>query len=373
MKICVIGGGNLGTLISAELSLSKKHEISLLATKAHLFSNEIIIDDWNDNTNKTAYVNHITADKQTALKDAELILITVPANVLPKLADQIYPFVQENAIIGMIPGSGGTEFILSKFKEKKCVIFGMQRVHSVVRIKEYGKVVMNKSRKQSIDIAVLPKEKTKKTATLISELFNMPCNTLPNYLNITFTPSNQILHTTRIYNLFYDYFEGKTYPRQSYFYKEWNDKSSKMLIACDEESLNICKELHEFDLSKVKSLLEHYEVTNAKEMTQKLSSIPSFKSITTPMIKVSDGEYIPDKNNRYFTNDFQYGLCIVKGFAKILKVNTPNIDKVLKWYEKFANVEYFIGDEFIGKDLKNTGIPQNYGINTRKDIIEFYQ
>ena len=91
------------------------------------------------------------------------------------------------------------------------------------------------------------------------------------------------------------------------------------------------------------------------------------------MIKVGDDEYIPDKNNRYFTNDFPYGLCIIKGFAEILKVKTPNIDKVLRWYEKFANVEYFVDGNYKGKDLASTGIPQNFGIKTKQDILEFYK
>lgn len=215
-------------------------------------------------------------------------------------------------------------------------------------------------------------EKTQEISNLLSDLFQMPCNTLPNYLNVTFTPSNQILHTTRIYNLFNDYYEGKTYNKQSYFYKEWDDASSKTLLACDKELQKICENLQEFDLTGVKSLLIHYEVNNYREMTYKLSHIPAFQISLTPMIKVGDDEYIPDKNNRYFTNDFPYGLCIIKGFADILKVKTPNIDKVLKWYEKFADVEYFVNEEYKGKDLINTGIPQNYGILTKKDIIEFY-
>jgi len=373
MNICVIGGGNMGTLISAELSLAKKNNICLLASKAHLFSTEIIIDDWNDNTQKKAHIDLITADKQKALGNADLILITVPANALLKLAEDIYPYVQKNTIIGMIPGSGGTEFILSKFRQKGCIIFGMQRVHSLGRVKEYGKIVMNKSRKPKIDIAVLPKEKSQETSKLLSNLFQMPCDSLPNFLNITFTPSNQILHTSRLYHLFNDYYEGKTYNRQSYFYKEWDDESSITLLNCDKEVQSICKKLPEFDLSGVKSLLTHYEVKNYKEMTYKLSHIPAFQISLTPMLKIGDGKYIPDKNHRYFTNDFPYGLCIIKGFAEILKIKTPTIDKILKMYEKFASVEYFVNGEFKGKDLIKTGIPQNFGITTHNDVINFYK
>lgn len=371
MNICIIGGGNMGTLISAEISLSKKHNVRLLASKAHLFSNEIIIDDWNDNTQKRAHIGLITADKQKALENAELILITVPANALAKLVEEIYPYVQKNAIIGMIPGSGGAEFVLSQFRQKGCIIFGLQRVHSIARIVEYGKIVSNQSRKTKLGIAAIPHSSTKEIVDMAEKLFEIPCEFLPGYLNITFTPSNQILHTTRIYSLFKNY-GGKGYTKQEYFYKDWNNESSKVLIDCDKELQDICKNLTEFDLSGVKSLLTHYEVNNEKELTHKISTIPAFQNILTPMVKKENGEYIPDKENRYFTADFPYGLCIIKGFADILKVATPHIDKVLKWYEKFANVEYFVENEFKGKDLINTGIPQNFGITTRVEIIKHY-
>lgn len=372
MNICVIGGGNMGTLISAEISLSKKHNVRLLASKAHLFSNEIIIDDWNDNTQKRAHIGLITADKQKALENAELILITVPANALAKLVEEIYPYVQKNAIIGMIPGSGGAEFVLSKFRQKGCIIFGLQRVPSISRVKEYGRTVSNQGRKAKLEISCMPQESTNDVADLVAELFNIPCDVASNYLNITFTPSNQILHTTRIYTLFKHYENGIEYPQQKYFYKDWDDDSSVALIACDYELQMICKELSFFDLSGVKSLLEHYEVNDYQEMTYKLSHIRAFANIKIPMILLENGNYVPDKENRYFTSDIPYGLCIIRGFADILNVPTPNIDKVLKWYEKFADLEYFVNEKFIGKDLINTGIPQNYGINTEKDIIDFY-
>lgn len=371
MKICVIGGGNIGTLISAELSLSREHQICLFASKAHLFSNEIIIEDKNDNVNKIAKIDLITSDIEKAIKNSKIILITVPANIIPITIERIYPFLETNTLIGIIPGSGGAEFCLKKVLEKGCTIFGIQRVHSIARFKEYGKIIINQSRKNQLEVAAIPKDRSKSIGKLLESLFNMPCIPLNNYLNVTFTPSNQILHTSRLYCLFKDYEEGTIYREQGYFYKDWNNYSSEILIACDNELQQILKALPEFDLTGVKSLLKHYEVNDIYEMTQKISHIPAFQNIMNPMIE-KDGKYYPDRSSRYFIADFPYGLCIIKGFAEILDILTPNIDMLLKWYEKFANVEYFVGKQFIGKDLANTGIPQNYGIYTRRDIINFY-
>lgn len=93
--------------------------------------------------------------------------------------------------------------------------------------------------------------------------------------------------------------------------------------------------------------------------------------MTSPMYPVENG-YKPDLQSRYFIEDFQFGLCIIKGFCEIYRLNTPVIDKVLKWYETFADVEYFINDKFEGRDLKYTAIPQNFGIMTPEDVVLFY-
>lgn len=372
MKICVIGGGNVGTLISAELSLSGAHDVSLLASRAYMFSNEITIEDWNDNSIKTAHINLITDDKEKALNKAEVILITVPANIVPITVKEIAPYVKPGTLIGVIPGSGGVEFASKILLEKGCILFGLQRVPSITRTKEYGKIVVNQSRKTKLEVAAIPIAYSKKIAELMELLFNIPCEELKNFLSVTLTPSNPILHTTRLYSIFKNYREGTFFENQIYFYKDWNDEASEMLINCDLELQNICKSLIELDMSGVKSLLKHYEVNNKEEMTNKISNIKAFENIFSPLIKTDKG-YIPDFDNRYFTADFPYGLCIIKGIGELVKIATPNIDKVLKWYEKFADKEYFIGNDFIGKDIKETGIPQNYGIDTREALINFYR
>ena len=90
------------------------------------------------------------------------------------------------------------------------------------------------------------------------------------------------------------------------------------------------------------------------------------------MIKTEKG-YIPDFQSRYFTEDFPFGLCIIKGFCYIADVNTPYIDEVLKWYEKISYQEYFTETGFNGKDLENTAVPQMFGIKTKQDVYNFYR
>ena len=59
-------------------------------------------------------------------------------------------------------------------------------------------------------------------------------------------------------------------------------------------------------------------------------------------------------------------------FAVIAEVQTPNIDKILRWYEKMKNVEYFVEEKFIGKDLQDLPLPSVLGLYSKDKIYEFY-
>lgn len=166
---------------------------------------------------------------------------------------------------------------------------------------------------------------------MIEKLFDMPCTLLPNYLNVTLTPSNPILHTARLYAMFRDYKKGMTYPKNYLFYEEWTDDSSEMLLNMDQELQRLCETMP-LDLSCVVSLRKYYESPTIEKMTNKIKSITAFKGLTSPMIEKSDG-WVPDFQSRYFTADFCYGLKIIKDLGNLYDVKMPNINLVWKWYE----------------------------------------
>lgn len=140
----------------------------------------------------------------------------------------------------------------------------------------------------------------------------------------------------------------------------------------DKELQQICFGINRIDLSEVIPLTIHYESSTIEEMTHKLSSIKALSNIDSPLINI-DGYFYIDKESRYFKEDFMYGLCNIKGYAKILNLKTPNIDKVLMWYEKVFNEKLFFNGEFVGTSIKNTGVPQNFGLNSLEDIYSFYK
>ena len=354
MRITVIGGGNIGTLMAAEIS-RKGHQVTICTSKPLLWSSQIEVYDKDNNFLFRSGDIKITSSYKEGVSDAEIIFITLPAHLLHGVAEEILPYVSAGQKIGIIPGGGGAEFSFGNIIKRGAELFCFQRVHCIARLKEYGKSVLALGRKQNIEIASIPAKSAIKICKVISEFFDMPCVATSNYLCSTMTPSNNVLHTSRLYTMFLNYSAGIAYPQNYLFYEEWTDEASTVMLELDRERKAVCNALPA-DLSRVKGIDEHYESFTPEDMTKKIKSIPAFKGILTPMVKV-EGGYIPDFTSRYFTSDFSYGLKIIKDLAKVFEVETPKIDEVLNWYIKVSGVKD--GDMF------------NLGMN-KEQIIAIY-
>lgn len=357
MKITIVGGGNIGTQFMVHCA-EKGHEVIAFTSKPEVFSRHLNIVDENGVTTHEGDLLCATDDPKKAFSDAEFIMVTMPSTLMRSAAETILEYANPKAIIGVAPGNGGSECAFAKCIERGNVFFALERVPAIARLVEKGKTVRSTGYRKELHVSSIPIDCVDACCSLIESIYDMPCKPIPNFLNLTMTPSNPILHTTRLRTIFKDYRPGVVYERLPLFYEEWDDASSELLIACDEEVQNICRALPEFHLEFVKSLRVHYESPTVEAMTRKISGIPAFKGLTTPSVAV-EGGFIPDLHSRYFTADFSYGLTIIKQIADFSGVPTPNIDETMAWYEKLA-VEH---EAFRYSD---------YGIRTREDFEKFY-
>lgn len=358
MKVTVIGGGNIGTQLAVH-SACKGHDVAIHTSRPQAFSDTLTIIDEQDEVVLEASGITATNSAEEAFAGTELVFVTVPAFAMEKAAASLLPYVSEGMKICLIPGTGGGECAFAACIRKGAILFAPQRVPSVARLTEYGKTVRCSGYRDRMVVSALPASFAKEAGALLTSILDIPCDILPHYLAITLTPSNPILHTTRLYSIFSDYRPGKVYSKLPLFYENWDDKSSKLLLACDEELQKICRSLPMFDLSGVRSLKEHYESQTAEALTNKISHIPAFRGLATPSVAVEDG-YIPDLSSRYFTADFSYGLSILKQIAAFADVATPAMDKVMAWYRALAPEQ----KEFSYAD---------YGIAGLDAFVEFYQ
>lgn len=357
MRITIVGGGNIGTQFAVHCA-EKGHEVTVFTSRPEIYDGHLNIVDDTGATIHEGDIKLATADPEQAFRNAEFIMVTMPSTMMKTVAETIFAHTDSAPVIGVVPGNGGSECAFRKCIERGNVFFGIERVPAIARLIQKGKTVKSTGYRNELHVAALPRKNAQACASMIARIFDMRCTVIPSFLNLTMTPSNPILHTTRLRTLFRDWHEGVTYSRIPLFYEEWDDASSELLIACDEEVQAICRALPEFELQYVKSLRVHYESPTVEAMTKKISSIPAFKGLTTPAVQLDEG-LIPDLHSRYFTADFSYGLTIIKQVAAFAGVQTPNIDETMAWYKNIA-IET---DEFRFAD---------YGIASRDDFANFY-
>lgn len=357
MKITIVGGGNIATQFMVHCA-EKGHEVTVYTSNPNIFKKHLNIVDENNTTTHEGDIKIATNDPHEAFFNADLILVTVPANVMYEFANTIYENTKSSCIIGVVPGNGGSECCFKKCIERGNIFFSIERVPAVARLVKKGQTVKSTGYREELHVSSLPISYVKECCEIVSSIFDIPCKPIPNILNLTLTPSNPILHTSRLKTLFHDYLPGVVYSDIPLFYEEWNDETSELLFKMDDEVQKICKALPEYKLQYVKSLKDHYESTTISAMTKKISSISAFKGLTTPTIRTDDG-FIPDLHSRYFTADFNYGLTIIQQVARLAGVKTSNIDKTMDWYRSIALEK----KEFRYKD---------FGINTREEFENLY-
>ena len=369
MKIAIIGSGNIGTALAADLA--QHHIVNVYSSRPQLFEKEITYIDMESGKKVNAQLNKVSNQYEEVIEDADLIFLAVPTFLIRKTSLEILKYLHRKTMIGFVPGAGGVEFLAKELIDNGHIIFGFLRVPYVARLNEYGKSVYA-SKKESFKIAAIPRTCTHQISQKMSDLLNRPCFDIDNFLSMTLTPT---LHTSRLYDLYQAVDAQTMLWEDPYFYADWTNSSSKVCLELDDELHLVAKCLEEkygLDMHDLVSYRIHYESPTIEALTVKHRSIKSLSQIKGPLKKEND-YFLLDMDSRYFTESYPYRLSIVKGIADLLSISVPKTDEVLSWYSKISHKDYYIDGKFIGKDVEECAIPQNFGISHIAEFLKLYQ
>ncbi len=375
MKVCIVGGGHIGTTMMCFIKQAHpEYIVSMYTRRPDMFSDSIICNDWEKRLIYEVFPNVISNDASVAASDADVVFIALPHFAVEKAFEDISPFVSDSAFIGVIPGGGGCEFFFNKYFKKEQTLFGFQRVPFTAKLQEYGKETNLKSWKPFSVVGTLPSNKIDDACERINAC-GFKTKKATNYLEIALTPTNPILHTSRTNELFGNYDRDHIYPEKSKFYVGWSDKASTTLLAMDSELhglLDLITERTGLETKAIRPLSEHYESPTIQSLTKKINSIATFQSVYAPMKEVAGG-YKADISSRMFTEDFPWGLAVIRSYFELFEVPAPAMDSVLSWYADYMGLEWYLEGKFCGKDLSSTGVLDNYGIKSIEDLINVYK
>ena len=351
INICICGGGGLGHVI-AGVAAHKGFNVSVLTRHPEQWNPSLLIENCRGNT-FSGSLACVTANPAEVIPHSDIVLLCLPGFAIEEELLHIQPFLQEKTCIGSVVSCTGFFFTAYRILGKTASLFGFQRAPFIARVQTYGQKALLLGYKKELQIATVNISKSDILLRTLQEMLDTPVRMLHHFLEASLTNSNPLLHPARLYSLFHTWSRGKAYHEIPGFYNSWDEESSELLIACDNEFQQILKALP-VRIEPIPTLLEYYDSYDARSLTRKIRSIIAFKHIPAPMEKTEKG-FLPDFKSRYFTEDFPFGLLIIKSIADVLNICTPNIDKILLWGQDVLNKEYIHEGELKGKDLSETG------------------
>ena len=318
-------------------------------------------------------------------KEADLILMPLPAFAHEQTLLQIAPFLKEDVIIGAVPARSGFEYaalkILKNNQKEEVRIFGLQTLPWACRIKEYAASVIILGKKKSVGMAAFPHQITFELASFLSRILDLKIEPLPNMLTLTLANVGQIIHPGIMYGLF----KGKEqikYQKNEIplFYQGVTKEIAKTLKAMSGEILTLTEKIKtadkDIDLDHVLGLKDwliySYEGSIVDQSTLQacFNTNGAYQGLRAP-VKKEGNYFLPDFQARYLTEDVPYGLVVTKAIAQLAEVKMPIIDEVILTVSKWMQKEYLVGGDLEGRDIKETRIPQNYGINCIEEIMSY--
>jgi len=354
----------------------------------------ITVHDRCDPKNIKEYKAKPTAVSKNAadsVPQADYIVAALPSFAIKNVLVGIKPHLKPGAIIYIMPGQGGPDFVArevlgDELKAGKVTMAGIVPMPLNCRITDWGKRVELAALKQSYDIATIPAKNVEEAAMGLRGLLpGKKVNTIGNYVGIALHASNPNLHPGRLYGLWGPdsqlglYSEGKVYAENPLFYETWTDRSSMWCQKISDERIKIwstiCEKFPGTGTPDQVPQLRDYlaaiykgQIIDDSTITGCTSTNDGFKGFKCPM-KAVDGGFIPDFPNRYFIEDFPEGVAMYKGIADLAGVETPVIDEIFGFFQKFMGKEYIKDGKLAGADAMKTKSPQAFGVTSLEALL----
>lgn len=399
-QLVVCGGGNSSHILIPFLKDSV-FDVSVYTSRPDEWSN-IIELEWHDASGKildtcSGEIKKTSNNPEELFPEVDYVVFCMPVHKYRVCLHEIAPYLnkKKDVFVCTLYSQGGWNWMVDEIKKayglNNIVTFAFGLIPWICRIKEYGhKGIVYGQSKIANFAAISPNHLFNQ---VYEELIKPICNNKivnerveqsPNFLSLTLSADNQIIHTSRCLGLYKRYGrEWDTKEEVPWFYKDWDDLSVEIIEDVDNEYTQIRKALKakfpDKDYSYMRDYMELERFGYDSEVADIKSSFTDFgtlDSIATPVVQNERGKWEIDRKHRFFLDDIYYGNCIAKWMAEQLGVSTPTIDEILRWAQMVRGEKIIKDDNHLmvdSVDLKHslkTGIPAVYGFKTIEDCID---
>lgn len=356
MKVAILGAGNAGCAVAADLTMHG-HEVTLIKTShamhddnySYLQEHEgkMILNEFGEI--KTAYIHKVSRDVQD-IENAEVVIVYIQTNFHEQLIKCISPHLQNGQILLINPGYLSTAYVLKHCQDKDIIIAEAESSFIDGRIMEPGLFRVG-FRNVRNPIGIYPSARKEEAIEKLDQLGERFVY-LDSVVEAALHNPNLIVHTVgsvmsipRIEKSHGDFcMYHEAYTRD-------NPSTWKILEALDEEKMNVLEKLGFIRLPYVEACKYRNSLDNnqdAKEVFLNYAEMPTR----------AKGPTVVD--SRYISEDVPQGLVMLEALGKALDVATP-----------IASGLIAIASAALGRDLRAEGrTPEGLGIDNIKKILK---
>jgi opine dehydrogenase len=344
LKVAVIGAGNGGMAIAANLGL-KGAEVRLYDNNAAILGeikSQGGITLEQAGLERFAPISLVTNDPQSAVTGADLIMVVTPASAHREVAKTMAPFLTGGMTIVLNPGRTGGALEVTKalrdchspagiaVAEAQTLLFACRKIT--------GSKVCVKGMKQVVPVATLPPQHSKRTVELLNRFFpqfieagNVLETSIGN-IGAIFHPTPTLLNLARI---------ETTHGEFDYYHEGISPTLAVILERIDAERIAIARALGISVSSAVEWLKQTYGVVGAN-LYEAIQNNSAYSGIRGPK----------EVAVRYVTEDVPTGLVPIASLGRICDVPTPLIDTIINL------ACYALGRNFWeeGRNVQNLGL-----------------
>eukprot|EP01060_Flectonema_neradi_P026862 TRINITY_DN362_c3_g2_i3.p1 TRINITY_DN362_c3_g2~~TRINITY_DN362_c3_g2_i3.p1 ORF type:complete len:421 (+),score=94.65 TRINITY_DN362_c3_g2_i3:61-1323(+) len=393
MTVAVCGGGNAAHVMVGDLG-SRGYTVNLYLPfrdeaerfTAALPSNGVKINYVTKGKVAHSKPGRVSKLAKDVIPGAKFIFIPLPVFAHEPTLMDIVPHCDDDAVIVAMPATGCFDWTATKVFNKlgkRVTIAGIAPLPYVCRIVKYGAEVNLMGVKDKVGMATLPSRKINEVAAVVEEVIGLRVERYPSFVPITLTPTNPIMHTGRLYGMFVGagyWRDRKGYPGMIKFYDDCDAVSNEWLHRLNAENQKIGEAIEKAipgcTGGKVRNINEFLKWTYGPDISKWdtagdcYRTNKQFKGVGSPMIEVAPSYWVPDFKNRYFSEDFPFGLIANRGLAELLGVPTPDMDTVIEWAQKEMGKKWLVNGK-INPTEKPQMTPQAFGF-TLADIRKMY-
>ena len=397
-SVTIVGGGSSAHVLIPFLS-GADFEVNLLTRRPAEWSREVGLQ-----------LHSIHGELKETFKGSLTNISDVPAEVIPRsdfivlcmpvckyriALHNLAPYLDKNrgVFIGTIYGQAGFNWMVAEIEKKfdlsNVTAFAVGLIPWICRVVEYGELGVTYGCKEVNVVAVSPPEQFR---TLDDLFLNNICERWlkkgafrqsSNFLSLTLSVDNQIIHPSRCYGLFLSH-GGRWAKKEDipYFYRDFDQNSADLLQQLDEDYSKIRDAIRakypEKDFTYMLDYLALERLSYQSENTdvrESFTTSPTLGAIKPPTVQEENGEWAIDTNHRFFTDDIQYGLCIAKWMADQLSLAVPTIDRIIEWAQELRqekiidNGKMLLGSKSLATEFLS-GVPPVYGLNSIDAIVD---